>query len=395
MTVIAPGRVALVVLDGLGIGHAPDSGAYGDSGSDTLGNVAAAVGGLALPNLEALGLGCCRPLTGMRCDSPGAAHGIALPKSKGKDSTTGHWELTGIVLDRPFPTYPKGFPDDVIAAFARATGRGVLGNTVASGTVIIEELGPEQMRTGKWIVYTSADSVFQIAANVETIPLEELQQAGRAAREILTGAHGVARVITRPFVGTPGAFRRTAERRDYSVEPPRKTLLDRLEEAGVARVGVGKVDDLFAGRAIQSRHTPTNGDAYRFISEALRSVDRGLVFANVIEFDQTWGHRNDVAGFYQGLKELDAELPGLIGLLREEDLMILTADHGNDPTTKSTDHSREAVPILVVGPRIRPVAIGVRTTFADVGATIAEYFGVTVGAGQSFLQEILSFGGRN
>ena len=391
----ARGRVALVVLDGLGIGQAPDADAYGDSGSDTLGNVADAVGGLALPNLEALGLGCCRPLAGMRCDSVEAAHGIALPRSMGKDSTTGHWELTGIVLERPFPTYPNGFPDAVIRSFARATGREVLGNRVASGTNIIEELGPEQMQTGKWIVYTSADSVFQIAAHVACIPVEELQEAGRTAREILRGPHAVSRVITRPFEGTAGAFRRTPERRDYSVEPLEPTLLDHLEEAGVARVGVGKVDDLFAGRGIQSRHTTTNGDAYRFISEELRSVDRGLVFANVIEFDQTWGHRNDVAGFYGGLKELDRELPGLIGLLREEDLMILTADHGNDPTTDSTDHSREAVPILVVGPRVRPVSIGVRSTFADVGATVAEYFGVTVGAGQSFLQEILSVGGRN
>lgn len=392
---IARGRVALVVLDGLGIGQAPDTDAYGDSGSDTLGNVADAVGGLALPNLEELGLGSCRPLAGMRCDSAGGAHGIALPRSMGKDSTTGHWELTGIVLERPFPTYPNGFPDTVISSFARATGREVLGNTVASGTNIIEELGPEQMQTGKWIVYTSADSVFQIAAHVACIPVEELQEAGRTARGILRGPHAVSRVITRPFEGTPGAFRRTPERRDYSVEPPEPTLLDHLEEAGVARVGVGKVDDLFAGRGIQSRHTATNGDAYRLITEALRSLDRGLVFANVIEFDQTWGHRNDVAGFYRGLKELDRELPGLIGLLREEDLMILTADHGNDPTTKSTDHSREAVPILVVGPRVRPVSIGVRSTFADVGATVAEYFGVTVGAGQSFLQEILSFGERN
>jgi phosphopentomutase len=387
--------VALVVLDGLGIGQAPDTGVYGDSGSDTLGNVAHAVGGLVLPNLEALGLGCCRPLAGMRCDSAGGAHGIALPSSKGKDSTTGHWELTGVVLERPFPTYPHGFPDAVISSFARATGREVLGNTVASGTNIIDELGPEQLRTGKWIVYTSADSVFQIAAHVACIPEEELQQAGRTAREILRGPHAVSRVITRPFEGTPGAFRRTPDRRDYSVEPLEPTLLDRLEEAGIARVGVGKVDDLFAGRAIQSRHTPTNRDAYRLISEALRSEDRGLVFANVIEFDQTWGHRNDVAGFYRGLKELDRELPGLIGLLREEDLMILTADHGNDPTTESTDHSREAVPILAVGPRVRPVSIGVRSTFADVGATVAEYFGVTVGAGESFLQEILSLGGRN
>ena len=383
------GRLALVVLDGLGIGEAPDAAAYRDAGSDTLGNVARAVGGLRLPYLGSLGLGCCRPLVGLACESPGAAHGVALPRSQGKDSTTGHWELCGLVLERPFPTYPLGFPHHIIAAFAEATGRGVLGNKAASGTAIIEEYGREHVARGDWIVYTSADSVFQVAAHEDIVPLEDLYEACRLVRtEILVGDDAVSRVIARPFVGEPGRFRRTAGRRDFSVEPPAPTLLDALAEASVQRVGVGKVDDLFAGRNITSRHTPTNGDAYRLIDEALRTVDTGFVFANVIEFDQTWGHRNDVPGFYTGLRELDRELPALVGLLKEGDLMILTADHGNDPTTPSTDHSREAVPVLVVGPRVAPVSVGLRPTFADVGATVAEYFGVAVPAGTSFLHDV-------
>jgi len=383
------GRLALVVLDGLGIGEAPDTGAFGDAGSDTLGNVARAVGGLRLPYLESLGLGCCRPLRGMTCTTPGAAHGVALPRSEGKDSTAGHWELCGLVLEQPFPTYPLGFPHHVVAAFATATGRGVLGNKAASGTAIIEEYGREHLARGDWVVYTSADSVFQVAAHEDVVPLEALYEACRLARaEILVGDDAVSRVIARPFVGEPGRFRRTAGRRDFSVEPPAPTLLDALAAADVERVGVGKVDDLFAGRGITSRHTPTNGDAYRLIGDALRTLTRGLVFANVIEFDQSWGHRNDVSGFYTGLQELDRELPALVGLLRDGDVMILTADHGNDPTTPSTDHSREAVPVLMVGPGVRPVSVGTRATFADVGATVAEYFGVTVRAGTSFLEDV-------
>lgn len=383
------GRVALVVLDGMGIGGAPDAAEYGDVGSNTLGNVAEAVGGFALPGLEALGLGCCRPLRGMACpDRPAAAHGVAVPVSHGKDSTTGHWELCGLILERPFPTYPDGFPSEVLDPFVAATGRGVLGNKAASGTAIIEELGERHLATGDWIVYTSADSVFQIAAHEAIVPLEELESAARAAREILRGPHAVSRVITRPFVGEPGAFRRTAHRRDFSLEPLGETLLDRLAAAGVPRIGVGKVDDLFAGRNITSRHTASNPEAYALIAEALRDADWGFIFANVIEFDQSWGHRNDVQGFYQGLQELDATLPSLTGLLRDDDLMILCADHGNDPTTSSTDHAREVVPILVVGPGVRPVPLGRRATFADVGATVAEYFGVDSPAGTSFLSEV-------
>lgn len=383
------GRCAVIVLDGVGIGPTPDQAAYGDEGSDTLGNVARAVGGLRLPQLEAMGLGCCRPLAGMPCGRASAAHGVALPCSAGKDSTSGHWELCGVLLERPFPTYPEGFPRDVIAAFAEATGREVLANRVASGTVVIEEFGREHLRRGAWIVYTSADSVFQVAAHDGVVPVDELYAACRTARErILVGPHAVSRVIARPFTGSPGAFRRTANRRDFSVAPPAATLLDRLAEAGIPRVGVGKVDDLFAGRSIASRHTPTNAAAYAAIGDALATMDRGLLFANVIEFDQSWGHRNDVRGFYQGLAALDEALPGMLDPLGEEDVMILTADHGNDPTTSSSDHSREAVPVLVAGPRVVPAALGTRATFADVGATVAEYFGVTLGAGRSFLHAV-------
>lgn len=381
--------MALVVLDGVGIGEAPDAARFGDAGSHTLGNIARAVGGLDLPHLERLGLGCCRPLEGLSCRSPEAAHGVAVPRSPGKDSTAGHWELCGLVLDRPFPTYPNGFPPGIISAFETLTGRRVVGNRTASGTAIIDELGPVHLERGAWIVYTSADSVFQVAAHEGVVPLEELYAACLAARDrVLVGEHAVSRVIARPFEGQPGAFQRTANRRDFSLEPPRDTLLDRLASAHVPTRGVGKVDDLFAGRHIQSRHAPTNAEGYALIAAALDGLDRGLVFANVIEFDQSWGHRNDVAGFYQGLRELDASLPALIGRLGPDDLMILTADHGNDPTTASTDHSREMVPVLVVGPGIRPAPLGDRQTFADVAATIADYFGVEVDVGSSFLDEI-------
>lgn len=386
------GRVAVIVLDGVGIGATPDQGAYGDQGSDTLGNLARAVGGLDLPNLARLGLGCARPVPGLACDAPEAAYGVALPRSAGKDSTTGHWELCGLSLERGFPTFPNGFPDDIVADFARRTGRDVLGNRTASGTAIIDELGPEHLETGAWIVYTSADSVFQVAAHEEVVPLAELYAACEVARrEILTGGHAVSRVIARPFVGEPGQFRRTENRRDFSVAPPRDTLLDRLAQHGVPCVGIGKVDDLFAGRGITSVHTPTNPECYDRIGTALATLDRGFIFVNVIEFDQTWGHRNDVAGFYGGLRELDDRLPSLIAGLREDDLMILTADHGNDPTTPSTDHSREAVPILVVGPDVRPVALGERSTMADVGATAAEYFDMALEEGTSFLQQVASW----
>jgi len=383
-------RAAIIVLDGLGIGPAADTDAYGDTGSNTLGNVARAVDGLHLPNLEALGLGCCAPVAGLRpIAEPRAAYGLAEPISAGKDSTTGHWELCGLVLDRPFPTYPHGFPAEVIAEFSRLTRRGVLGNKPASGTRILDEYGEAHQRTGDWIVYTSADSVFQVAAHEATVPLQELYAACTAARAMLQGAHAVSRVIARPFTGAPGAWVRTAERKDYSLPPPGATLLDRLAERHIPRVGVGKVDDLFAGRGISSIHTATNSEAYSLIEGALASMRRGLLLANVIEFDQTWGHRNDVQGYHGGLLALDRAMPRMLAGVREEDLVIFTADHGNDPTTPSTDHAREVVPVLAVGPRVRPVPLGRRGTFADVGQTVADFLGVPpLAAGTSFLAEV-------
>jgi len=389
-------RAAIIVLDGLGIGPCPDQGTYGDAGSDTLGNVARAVGGLRLPNLERLGLGWCRPIVGLDPgrkprDGPKAAYGVAFPKSQGKDSTTGHWEICGVILERPFRTYPNGFPRSLLDEFARRTARGWLGNKAASGTEIIAELGEEHQRTGKWIVYTSADSVFQVAAHEETVPLDELYRACAVARDLLVGEHAVSRVIARPFAGKPGAYERTPRRKDFSIEPVGTTLLDRLAAAGVPRVGIGKVDDLFAARNIASVHAPTNADAYRLIERALDDARAGFIFVNVIEFDQTWGHRNDVPGFHEGLKQLDAWIPRLEARIKGDDLIILTADHGNDPTTPSTDHSREAVPILALGPRVRPEALGERRSFADMGATVAEYFGLAPqagAAGTSFLAQV-------
>jgi phosphopentomutase len=383
-------RAAIIVLDGLGIGTAHDSSRYGDDGSNTLGNVARLVGGLSLPQLEALGLGRCAPLEGVApIHNPAAAYGVCQPASPGKDSTTGHWEICGLILDRPFPTYANGFPSSIIREFTRLTGRGVLGNIPSSGTAILDTYGVDHCRTGEWIVYTSADSVFQIAAHESVVPLEELYAGCRVARQLLQGDHAVSRVIARPFTGTPGAWSRTGNRRDFSLPPPGITLLDRLSEARISTTGVGKVDDLFAGRGISSVHAATNAAAYNLIRDALHTLEEGFLLANVIEFDQTWGHRNDVSGFYSGLRELDRALPLLLKEIRDQDLVIFTADHGNDPTTPSTDHSREIVPLLVLGPRVRPVDLGQRRTFADMGQTVAHFLQVpALEAGVSFLSEV-------
>jgi len=383
-------RAAIIVLDGLGIGPTADQAVYGDAGSHTLGNSLAQAADLELPNLQRLGLGCCRPLARVApADAPQAAWGIAHPSSPGKDSTTGHWELCGLVLERPFPTFPNGFPEEVLLEFGRRTGRGTLCNRPASGTAVIAEFGGEHQETGAWIVYTSADSVFQVASHEEIVPLEELYQACRTAREMLQGELGVSRVIARPFAGAAGGYQRTTNRRDFSLPPAGPTLLDRAQAVHLPRVGVGKVDDLFAGRGISSLHTATNGEAYAMIRGALLSMERGLLLANVIEFDQTWGHRNDVPGFLGGLKALDLALPGLVEAAQAEDLIIFTADHGNDPTTPSTDHSREAVPVLAFGPGILPVPLGERATLADVGQTVAEFLELEpLPAGTSFLHEV-------
>jgi phosphopentomutase len=384
-------RAILLVLDGVGCGAAPDTAAYGDAGSDTIGNVARAVGGLDLPTLARLGLGHIAPILGVEpVAHPIGAWGALLPQSSGKDSTTGHWELAGLHLPTPFPTYPQGFPPGVIDAFARATGRPVIANCVASGTAVIAYFAERQRETGAWIVYTSADSVFQVAAHEQWIPLEELYRACEIARGLLVAPHDVSRVIARPFVGAPGAWVRTTNRRDYSIQPPGVTLLDALAEAGIPRSGVGKVDDLFAGRGIASRHTADNADGVAAILEWLNSAPRGFCFANLVDFDQLFGHRNDVRGFQGALEAFDRALPSLLAALQEDDLLFITADHGNDPTTLSTDHARERVPLLVAGAHVRGGSVGVRDTFADVGATVAEWFGLTWrGGGTSFLSTIV------
>ena len=380
-------RAAIVVLDGVGAGAAPDAAAYGDVGSDTLGNVARAVGGLSLPALERLGLGNAIPVQGVapRADARGA-WGLMLPRSAGKDSTTGHWEIAGLHLERPFPTYPRGFPPEVVAEFARRTGRRVIANVVGSGTAVIDEWGDEHRRTGGWIVYTSADSVFQVAAHERVVPLAELYAACEEARRMLAPPHDVSRVIARPFEGEAGAFRRTAHRRDFSLAPPGETLLDALASAGVPRCGVGKVDDLVAGRAIASRHTASNAEGMDAIAEWLAGGESGLLLANLVDFDQLYGHRNDAPGFARALAEFDARLPHLLSLLREDDLLFMTADHGNDPTTASSDHARECVPLLAAGAAVRPRDLGRRPTFSDLGATVGEWLGVGFrGRGTSFL----------
>ena len=384
-------RAAVIVLDGVGVGEAPDAAAYGDVGSNTLANVARAVGGLDLPHLAALGLGNVHPLAGIPPVAPGAAAwGTMTPRSAGKDSTTGHWEIAGVHLARPFPTYPQGFPDAVVHEFTRRTGRGVLGNAVASGTGVLEQYGAQHEATGQWILYTSADSVFQVAAHEGVVPLGELYAACETARAMLVAPHDVSRVIARPFVGSAGAYERTARRRDYSVPPPDETLLDALAAAGVARSGVGKVDDLFAGRSLAARHTRDNAEGIELVTGWLEGGEGGFLFANLVDFDQLYGHRNDVAGFYGALRQFDAAIPRLVRALREDDLLFFTADHGNDPTTPSTDHARECVPLLAVGPRVRPVSVGARSTFSDLGATVAEWLGIGFrGRGRSFLPEIV------
>jgi phosphopentomutase len=317
------------------------------------------------------------------------------PRSAGKDSTTGHWEIAGVHLTRAFRTYPQGFPAQVLEEFERRTARPVIGNVVSSGTVVIDSFAEEHRRTGAWIVYTSADSVFQIAAHEDVIPLGELYAACETAlgiklRESDEDVALVSRVIARPFAGEPGSYKRTANRRDFSVEPPSETLLDSLRAAGVETAGVGKVDDLFAGRSISAQHTSSNAQGITEIRRWIEGDRSGLLLANLVDFDQLYGHRNDAAGFYRALLEFDEVLPALVSSLKKDDFLFITADHGNDPTTPSTDHSRECVPILAAGPRVRPGSIGRRETFSDLGATVAEWLGVPFrGRGTSFLPQII------
>lgn len=390
-------RVLLIVLDSVGAGEAPDAAAYGDVGSNTLGNIAAAVGGLYLPNLRRLGLGNILPLQGVPPLTEPAelalagAFGKMQEVSCGKDTTAGHWELAGTPLLRPLPTYPDGFPADLMAEFEKQIGRGTLGNLPASGTVIIEQLGAEHMRTGRPIVYTSADSVFQIAAHEQIIPLPQLYEMCAVARRLLVDEHGVGRVIARPFVGEPGSFRRTANRRDFSLLPPEGNLLAAVQAAGLPVVAIGKIHDIFAEQHIDfSYPTENNADGMEKIIMALDKHPDGLIWANLVDFDMQFGHRNDVAGYAAALQAFDAWLPQLWANLQPQDLLLITADHGNDPTTPSTDHSREFVPVLAQAAAMRRgVDLGVRSCFADVGATAAAYLGAgALPAGRSFLPEI-------
>jgi phosphopentomutase len=384
-------------MDSVGIGELPDAAQYGDRGSNTLGNIARRIP-LKIPTLRALGLSRVASLDDVSPVSAGsapsalpAAAGRMAEASAGKDSVTGHWEMMGIVLDRPFPVFPGGFPADVIQAFSRATGRGVLGNKAASGTQIIDELGPEHMRTGSLIVYTSADSVFQIAAHEAVVPVPELYRACEMAFDIVATGLGVGRVIARPFVGEPGAFTRTANRRDFALQPAGETLLDRVKAASLPVVAIGKIEDLFASRGVTTAiHTKSDDDGMDHVERQMETVGRGFVFTNLVDFDTQYGHRNDVEGYARNLERFDARLAQLLPRLRNDDLLVVTADHGNDPTTASTDHSREYVPLLVTGKRVRGGAdLGTRSTFADVGQTLAEVFGVgRLAHGTSFLHEI-------
>jgi phosphopentomutase len=366
-------------MDSVGIGAMPDAAQYGDEGSNTLANISKQAGGLRIPNLKRMGLGNAREIPFVPPQSnPSANYGFMAERSKGKDTITGHWEMTGIILERAFPTFPSGFPDDFIRRFEEQIGRLTLGNEVASGTEIMQRLGAEHVRTGKPIVYTSADSVFQIAAHEEVIPLNELMEICRIAREMLQGDLRVARVIARPFIGEAGNYQRTPNRHDFAVNPPGKTLLDRIVEAGQKVLAVGKINDIFNGKGI-SEHVSSGGndDGIAKTIEYLRRDDAGLIFTNLVDFDMVYGHRNNAKGYAEALEAFDARIPEITSILRKDDILFITADHGCDPTTASTDHSREYVPLLVYGPNLKQgVNLGQRACFADLGATIAEYLGV-------------------
>jgi phosphopentomutase len=383
-------RIVLIVLDSAGIGEMPDAAAYGDTGADTLGH---ALGSreVEIPNLRNMGLANIRRLPVDPVDEPSGVFGKAATASRGKDTTTGHWEMSGIITASPFPTYPNGFPPRVIEAFERAVGRKVLGNKAASGTEIIKELGEEHVRTGRPIVYTSADSVFQIAAHEQVVPLEELYRWSEIARKQLTGEDEVGRVIARPFTGEPGNFKRTEARQDYAIDPPQDTLLDLLKSAALAVTAVGKIGSIFCHRGTTEELKAGNNNAsVDQTLHALRNTGRGLIFTNLVDFDMLYGHRNDVEGYARSLEEFDARLPEIQGAMRDDDLMIISADHGCDPGDVSTDHTREYVPVLAWGRRVRAgVNLGIRSSIADIGQTVAENFGLTLPAGRSFLQEIL------
>ena len=385
-------RAVVIVLDGLGAGKAPDAADFGDEGANTLSSTAKATGGIEAPNLQALGLGNVEEIQGISpTSSPAASHGLMVELSAAKATLAGHWEMMGLVLDTPLPTYPEGFPEEILRRFENETGRGIIGNRPASGTQIIEELGPEQEKTGNWILYTSADSVFQIAANTGVIPLEELYEASEKAHKMLIGEREilVERVIARPFHGEPGAYVRENENRhDYGITPPSQTYLDRIEDAGHETIAVGKVRDIFDGRGI-TEHSPAPPDdsaKVDAILDALARVESGLIFANLVDFDAKYGHRRDPDGMAANIRRFDERLPELLDALAEEDFLIITADHGNDPTFRGTDHTRERVPLLVIGSG-EPHDLGIRESFSDVGASVAAWLGVEQGGlpGRSFL----------
>jgi len=388
-------KVLLVVMDGVGVGELPDAASYGDEGSHTLAHTAAAVGGLHLPNLQQWGIGNIASIHGVPpVTHPLAHYGRMAEKSAGKDSTTGHWELAGVIVEREFPTFPRGFPETLIQEFLRVSGcGGYLGNKTASGTAIIDELGAEHVRTGFPIVYTSADSVFQVAAHEEVIPLDRLYAMCEQTRnEVCVGPAAVGRIIARPFVGSPGRFTRTTNRKDFSLDPPSPTLLDLLQQHDISTGGVGKVDELFAHRGFTSSlHTRTNAEGIDELIRQSHSMDRGLVFANLGDFDTLYGHRNDPEGFARALETFDTALPAITETVRSGELFILTADHGNDPVTPSTDHSREFVPLLAYeGGRRSGTALGTRASFTDIASTVAEYFGIPHAfPGTSFLHQMV------
>ena len=381
-------RVIWIVLDSFGVGSLPDAKAYGDDGANTLLHIAENAKGFSLPNMESLGIGNIEAAPGVAAtDLPRGAWGKARERSAGKDTTAGHWEMAGVITPEKFPTFPNGFPADFLKAFERAIGRGTLGNCVASGTEIIERLGPEHLRTGRPIVYTSADSVFQIAAQEDVIKLDELYKICKIAREMLKGPLGVGRVIARPFIGTPGHFVRTAERRDFSLAPVGVTVPDLVKEAGLPSVAIGKIHDIFAGRGFtESIHTENNDDGVQKTLDAMDRVHEGLLYTNLVDYDMKYGHRRDVQGYADALMAFDRRLPEITKKMGPDDLLILTADHGCDPTWHGTDHTREYIPMLFYGPRVRPVSLGERATYADEGATVADFLGVKApAAGESML----------
>ncbi|MCK6626522.1 MAG: phosphopentomutase [Anaerolineae bacterium] len=386
-------RVNLIILDSVGVGDAPDAAAYGDEGSNTLGNIARAVGGLHLPNMGELGLGNLADIQGVPPVAQArGAFGRLTETSAGKDTTTGHWELAGVPLEKPFPLYPNGFPADLMAEFETRIGRGWLGNYPASGTEIIKALGAEHIASGKVIVYTSGDSVFQVAAHEEVVPLDELYRICQIARDLLTGEHAVGRVIARPFVGQPGSFKRTENRKDFSLEPPRETILDVVKAAGKEVMGVGKIEDIFAHRGLtQSNHTGNNMAGVEAIMEFCQLSNEGLIIANLVDFDALYGHRNDPRGYADALEAFDKRLPFIKMAMCGHDVTFIAADHGNDPTTPSTDHSRERVPLLAFGVNVKlNVNLGTRASFADVSATIADLLDLAwSGPGESFAAELV------